>query len=364
MSDQSIIATNALEMGALLEFSRILNECDDPAAIYNTVLFSLMGKLGLGSAAVAIADEEGRYTVTFAKGGGTRLLGMSFPWSDCHRQGMFSSDHPDDGGATSELAGWGISRLLPICSGQRIFAILMLGAPMTGRETGDNGHYAMLVGTIAAMALEGCNARGSLREANRRLERRIHRLRSLFEAGAEFNTIINRDSILRLLGYTLMGEMAIRHFAMALRDDRGYHLVANRFKESFSPALLEEVAGWEARAFTTRGGLNEREGVLYDLGVRAIVVRSFARIHETNAKKQGLLPLTFADPATYDQIDEDDTISVHGLADLAPDVNVRCTIEKADGSTIDFECTHTFSPEQIEWFKAGSALNIIRARKQ
>ena len=95
---------------------------------------------------------------------------------------------------------------------------------------------------------------------------------------------------------------------------------------------------------------------------KVIFARSFARIHETNAKKQGLLPLTFADPATYDQIGEDDRISVHGLADLAPDVAVRCTIHKPDGTTIDFECTHTFSPEQIEWFRAGSALNIIRAR--
>ena len=96
---------------------------------------------------------------------------------------------------------------------------------------------------------------------------------------------------------------------------------------------------------------------------KVIFVRSFARIHETNAKKQGLLPLTFADPATYDEIGEDDRISVHGLADLAPDVDIRCTIHKPDGSTIDFECTHTFSPEQIEWFRAGSALNIIRARR-
>jgi len=96
---------------------------------------------------------------------------------------------------------------------------------------------------------------------------------------------------------------------------------------------------------------------------KVIFARSFARIHETNAKKQGLLPLTFADPATYDLIGEDDTISVHGLADLAPDRPVRCTIHKPDGTGIGFECTHTFSPEQIEWFKAGSALNIIRSRR-
>jgi aconitate hydratase len=95
---------------------------------------------------------------------------------------------------------------------------------------------------------------------------------------------------------------------------------------------------------------------------RVIFARSFARIHETNLKKQGLLPLTFADPATFDQIGEDDRISVLGLAALAPDQPVHCRITKPDGATIEFETTQTFSPEQIEWFHAGSALNIIRAR--
>ena len=95
-------------------------------------------------------------------------------------------------------------------------------------------------------------------------------------------------------------------------------------------------------------------------GCRAVICRSFARIAETNLKKQGVVPLWFADPATYDQIEEDDRISVLGLADLAPDQPVRCQIVKPDGTTIDFETTQTYSPEQIEWFKAGSALNIIR----
>jgi aconitate hydratase len=98
-------------------------------------------------------------------------------------------------------------------------------------------------------------------------------------------------------------------------------------------------------------------------GAKAIFARSFARIHETNLKKQGVVPLTFSDVATYDQIDEDDRINVLGLAELAPDQPVRCQIVKPDGTTIDFTCTQTFSPEQIEWFKAGSALNIIRARQ-
>jgi aconitate hydratase len=96
-------------------------------------------------------------------------------------------------------------------------------------------------------------------------------------------------------------------------------------------------------------------------GGLVILARSFARIHETNAKKQGLLPLTFADPDTYELIDEDDRINVLGLPPV-PGENVRCQIVKPDGTTIDFEAVHTFSPEQVEWFKAGSALNIVRQK--
>ena len=89
--------------------------------------------------------------------------------------------------------------------------------------------------------------------------------------------------------------------------------------------------------------------------------RSFARIHETNLKKQGMLPLTFADFADYDRIDEDDRISVVGLDDLAPGRPVTVKVRKPSGDTFSFEANHTFSDDQVEWFKAGSALNIIRA---
>lgn len=94
---------------------------------------------------------------------------------------------------------------------------------------------------------------------------------------------------------------------------------------------------------------------------KVIFARSFARIHETNLKKQGILPLTFANPDTYDKIGERDTISVTGLSGLAPDKPVVCVINHADGSNETFEATHTMSQEHIDWFKAGGALNVIRA---
>ena len=95
---------------------------------------------------------------------------------------------------------------------------------------------------------------------------------------------------------------------------------------------------------------------------RVVLARSFARIAETNLKKQGMLALTFADPSVYDEIREDDSVSVLGLADLAPDTPVRGRLHHSDGSTLDFECTHTMSAEHIAWFRAGSALNLIRQK--
>jgi aconitate hydratase len=92
-----------------------------------------------------------------------------------------------------------------------------------------------------------------------------------------------------------------------------------------------------------------------------IITRSFARIHETNLKKQGMVPLTFADPATYDLVGEDDRINVLDLPPV-PGQDVRGQIVKPDGTTLDFVAKHTFSDEQVEWFKAGSALNVVRKK--
>jgi aconitate hydratase len=97
------------------------------------------------------------------------------------------------------------------------------------------------------------------------------------------------------------------------------------------------------------------------LGVRAILVKSFARIHETNLKKQGMLALTFANNADYDKILEDDTIDINGLNEFAPGKQLSICLNHADGSNETIMVNHTYNQQQIEWFKAGGALNIIRA---
>ena len=96
------------------------------------------------------------------------------------------------------------------------------------------------------------------------------------------------------------------------------------------------------------------------LGVRAIVVKSFARIHETNLKKQGMLALTFNDKTDYDKVQEDDIIDILGLTDFAPGVPLTLALHHADGTTDHVVVNHTYNAQQIDWFKAGSALNLIR----
>ncbi len=97
------------------------------------------------------------------------------------------------------------------------------------------------------------------------------------------------------------------------------------------------------------------------LGVRAVLVKSFARIHETNLKKQGMLGLTFADKADYEKIKEDDSIDIIGLKLFAPNTPLTVVLNHADGSKEEIKVNHTYNEQQIEWFKAGGALNIIRA---
>lgn len=98
------------------------------------------------------------------------------------------------------------------------------------------------------------------------------------------------------------------------------------------------------------------------LGVRAILVKSFARIHETNLKKQGMLALTFANKEDYEKVLEDDTIDIKGLSKFAPGSTLTIVLNHADGTKDEFEVNHTYNDQQIEWFKAGGALNIIRMK--
>src|SRR5690606_9490943 len=123
--------------------------------------------------------------------------------------------------------------------------------------------------------------------------------------------------------------------------------------------------GWVVIGDENYGEGSSREHAAMEprhLGGKAIIVKSFARIHETNLKKQGMLPLTFADPADYDKVREDDKIDLL-ISALSPGKKVKMILKHSDGVAEEILLNHTFNISQIEWFKAGSALNLI-AKKQ
>ncbi|HEV8334817.1 MAG TPA: aconitate hydratase [Candidatus Polarisedimenticolia bacterium] len=143
---------------------------------------------------------------------------------------------------------------------------------------------------------------------------------------------------------------------------------------SGAPAKLAAIARhlkslgrkWVAAGDVNYGEGSSREHAAMSprhLGCAAILARSFARIHESNLKKQGVLPLTFADPAFYDRIRPGDEVSFLGLSGLAPGAPLEAKLRHQDGAVESFRLNHTLNPEQIEWFKAGSALNLLRLRE-
>jgi len=151
------------------------------------------------------------------------------------------------------------------------------------------------------------------------------------------------------------GEVGI---GLDITDDgrRPYPEIARRYHEA--------GIRWVAIGDRNYGEGSSREHAAMEPRFRngvVVLARSFARIHETNLKKQGMVPLTFVDPDTYDRIGERDRISVLNLPPV-PGQEVTCRIERPDGSAEEFQASHTFSPEQVEWFVAGSALNIVRER--
>jgi len=124
----------------------------------------------------------------------------------------------------------------------------------------------------------------------------------------------------------------------------------------------EEGVNWIAVGDENYGEGSSREHAAMEprfRGCKVVLVKSFARIHEANLKKQGILPLTFENKEDYDLIDQEDKITIKNLEEIAPDVPVVISIEKTGGETKDIKANHSLSDEQIEWFKAGSALNSI-----
>ncbi|HWA05545.1 MAG TPA: aconitate hydratase [Ignavibacteria bacterium] len=129
--------------------------------------------------------------------------------------------------------------------------------------------------------------------------------------------------------------------------------VARHYKANFIPWVVVGEENYGEGSSREHAAMEPRH-----LGGKAIIVKSFARIHETNLKKQGMLPLTFADPADYDKVREDDRIDLD-VKDIAPGSQVKMTLNHSDGTTETVLLNHTMNKQQIDWFKVGSALNLM-----
>ncbi len=149
--------------------------------------------------------------------------------------------------------------------------------------------------------------------------------------------------------------------------------VKNQFNGDYAP--VHEVArdykargiGWIVVGDENYGEGSSREHAAMEprfLGGKAIITKSFARIHETNLKKQGMLPLTFANAEDYDKIREDDRLSLTGLSKLAPERQLTLTVKHSDGSIDEITLNHSFNAGQVGWFKAGGALNLIASNQK
>jgi aconitate hydratase len=154
--------------------------------------------------------------------------------------------------------------------------------------------------------------------------------------------------------------------AFSDKPGTGFNILTGQTGEELQKiarAYKAKGLGWVAVGDSNYGEGSSREHAAMSprfLGCRVVLTRSFARIHETNLKKQGVLPLTFADPADYDRLRRDDRLSFTGLDKLVPGQNIEARITHADGSQETFWARHSLTQDQIAWFMAGSALNLIR----
>jgi len=157
----------------------------------------------------------------------------------------------------------------------------------------------------------------------------------------------------------------------AFTEDPGHGVDVETGETVLLPKLARDYRdrgiAWVAIGDENYGEGSSREHAAMEprhLAGKAIIARSFARIAETNLKKQGMLPLTFADSSDYEKIHVDDRISLTGLKGLAPDEQITAVIHHSDGSEDRILLDHTLNGEQVEWFKAGSALNVLRTKQE
>jgi len=249
--------------------------------------------------------------------------------------------------------------------------------PAKGYADGESGYVAPSAGAAAQVVVNRASERLALLEPFAPIDKQTgyRELPVLLKAKGKCTTdhISPAGPWLRFRGH--LDRISDNMFtgatnAFADKPGTGYNVLTGETGEAL-PAIARAYKarglGWVAVGDTNYGEGSSREHAAMSpryLGARVVLVRSFARIHETNLKKQGVLPLVFANPADYDRIGRDDRLTFLGVQQLEPGRDIEVQITHAGGKTESFPARHSLTREQIGWFMAGSALNLIRGQQK
>jgi sigma-B regulation protein RsbU (phosphoserine phosphatase) len=207
----------SLDVGPLLEFSALVNSSLTTVSILDSVLFSLMGKFLLTRSVVLLPVDRHLFRIANGKGIPSSLLSSQVRFTKCPKKSILLT--PDAAAYPPELYHHGIRRLLPLLVDEKVVGYVGLGAAPKNRPLSpDDLNFAQAMAHIAAHALQKAMAMDAEREANRELDKRVQQLRTLFELSKEFGAVFDREKVLKLLGFTLMGQLGVNTFAICVRD--------------------------------------------------------------------------------------------------------------------------------------------------
>ena len=231
-------SSSLINLESLLELSARLNESNDEEFILNSTLLTLMGKLRIVRACVLLPNlEQSTFEIALAKGR-TALTSTDYFMVQAFRE------LDPDAAIETTLTDAGYVYVMPLCYHQSLLAGLCLGKPMLAALTPEERHYASLVCTIAANALQNARSTQSLLRSRTQIEIRNQLVTAMFEMSREFSTVLSRDQILKMFSYRLMGQLMVSRFSMFLRKpDDSFEVIINRLGAEIPQKYLREFAG-------------------------------------------------------------------------------------------------------------------------
>ncbi len=231
-------STSLINLESLLELSARLNESNDEEFILNSTLLTLMGKLRTVRACVLLPNvEQSTFEIALAKG---RTALTEIDYFQLKELRELMADSP----AERQLIDAGYVYVMPLCYHQSLLAGICLGKPLLAALTPEERHYASLVCTIAANALQNARSTQSLLRSRTQIEIRNQLVTAMFEMSREFSTVLSRDQILKMFSYRLMGQLMVSRFSMFLRKPNDtFEVIINRLGAEIPQEYLREFAG-------------------------------------------------------------------------------------------------------------------------